>query len=324
MSQSFRVGTRGSALATTQTGWAAEHLAQLSGLAAETVLVKTEGDVVTGSLANLGGTGVFAAALRQHLLDGGCDLAVHSLKDLPTVQPEGLVLAAIPPREDVRDALCGRDGMTLDELPEGAKIGTGSPRRAAQLRAYRQDLVIVDIRGNVPTRLGRVKGVGDTLDDGSVGRATQGDLDAVILAAAGMRRLGLEKHITQYLDPSIMLPAPGQGALALETRTAGTDHAELDQALARFDDLHTRLQVEAERALLNALEAGCAAPIGALARVQENQLVLDAVACNPDGSEVMRRSAAAPLADAAAAQALGRELANGMLADGAAVIAGLA
>ncbi|WP_417372929.1 hydroxymethylbilane synthase [Glutamicibacter protophormiae] len=324
MTQSFRVGTRGSALATTQTGWAADQLAQLSGLEVDTVLVKTEGDVVTGSLANLGGTGVFAAALRQHLLDGGCDLAVHSLKDLPTVQPEGLVLAAIPPREDVRDALCGRDGMTLDELPEGAKIGTGSPRRAAQLRAYRQDLVIVDIRGNVPTRLGRVKGVGDTLDDGSVGRATQGDLDAVILAAAGMRRLGLEKHITQYLDPSIMLPAPGQGALALETRTAGTDHAELDRALARFDDLHTRLQVEAERALLNALEAGCAAPIGALARVQENQLVLDAVACNPDGSEVMRRSAAAPLADVAAAQALGRELANGMLADGAAVIAGLA
>ncbi|NAZ14505.1 hydroxymethylbilane synthase [Glutamicibacter soli] len=324
MTQSFRVGTRGSALATTQTGWAADQLAQLSGLEVDTVLVKTEGDVVTGSLANLGGTGVFAAALRQHLLDGGCGLAVHSLKDLPTVQPEGLVLAAIPPREDVRDALCGRDGMTLDQLPEGAKIGTGSPRRAAQLRAYRQDLVIVDIRGNVPTRLGRVKGVGDTHDDGSVGRATQGDLDAVILAAAGMRRLGLEQHITEYLDPSIMLPAPGQGALALETRTAGTGHAELDQALARFDDLHTRLQVEAERALLNQLEAGCAAPIGALASVQDGELVLDAVACNPDGSEVMRRSAKAPLADVAAAQALGRGLANGMLADGAAVVAGLA
>ncbi|MFJ2620567.1 hydroxymethylbilane synthase [Glutamicibacter sp. NPDC087344] len=324
MSEVFRVGTRGSALATTQTGWAAQQLAELSGLAVDTVLVKTEGDVVTGSLASLGGTGVFAAALRHHLVDGGCDLAVHSLKDLPTVQPEGLVLAAIPPREDVRDALCARDSLGLDQLPEGAMIGTGSPRRAAQLRAYRPDLNVVDIRGNVPTRLGRVKGVGDTHDDGSVGRATQGDLDAVILAAAGMRRLGLEQHITQYLDPSIMLPAPGQGALALETRTAGTGHPALDEALTRFDDLHTRLQVEAERALLNALEAGCAAPIGALARVEGELLILDAVACNPDGSQVMRRSAQAPLGDVAAARSLGRELAVGMLADGAAQVAGLA
>ncbi|GAA1413549.1 porphobilinogen deaminase 1 [Glutamicibacter uratoxydans] len=324
MSESFRVGTRGSALATTQTGWAADALAQLSGLEVDTVLVKTEGDVVTGSLATLGGTGVFAAALRQHLLDGGCDLAVHSLKDLPTAQPEGLVLAAIPEREDVRDALCSRDSLTLDELPEGSKIGTGSPRRAAQLRAYRKDLQIVDIRGNVPTRLGRVKGMGETHDDGSVGRSTQGDLDAVILAAAGMRRLGLEQHITQYLDPSIMLPAPGQGALALETRTAGSGHAKLDAALAQFDDLHTRLQVEAERSLLATLEAGCAAPIGALARVEGEQLVLDAVACNPDGSEVMRRSAAAPLGDVVAAKELGASLAVAMIADGAAVVAGLA
>ncbi|WP_313812635.1 hydroxymethylbilane synthase [Glutamicibacter sp.] len=324
MSETFRVGTRASALATTQTGWAADALAQISGLEVQTVLVKTEGDVVTGSLATLGGTGVFAAALRQHLLDAGCDLAVHSLKDLPTAQPEGLVLAAIPQREDVRDALCSRDALTLDQLPEGAKIGTGSPRRAAQLLAYRSDLQIVDIRGNVPTRLGRVKGVGDTLDDGSVGRATQGDLDAVILAAAGMRRLGLEKHITQYLDPGIMLPAPGQGALALETRTAGTGHEKLDAALEQFDDLHTRLQVQAERALLATLEAGCAAPIGALARVEGQELILDAVACNPDGSEVMRRSARTALGDVASAMELGRELATQMLADGAAVVAGLA
>lgn len=224
MSKSFRVGTRGSALATTQTGWAATRLAELSGLEVQTILVKTEGDVITGSLATLGGTGVFAAALRQRLLDSGCDLAVHSLKDLPTQQPEGLVLAAIPEREDVRDALCARDGLTLAQLPEGAKVGTGSPRRAAQLLAYRNDLQIVDIRGNVPTRLGRVKGTGDTHDDGSVGRSVQGDLDAVILAAAGMRRLGLEAHITEYLDPAIMLPAPGQGALALEVRSAGSGH----------------------------------------------------------------------------------------------------
>ncbi|CBT76366.1 MULTISPECIES: hydroxymethylbilane synthase [Glutamicibacter] len=324
MSESFRVGTRGSALATTQTGWAAQKLAGISGLDVETVLVKTEGDVVTGSLATLGGTGVFAAALRQHLLDAGCDLAVHSLKDLPTAQPEGLVLAAIPAREDVRDALCSRDSLGLDQLPHGAKIGTGSPRRAAQLLAYRSDFEIVDIRGNVPTRLGRVKGVGKTLDDGSVGRSTQGDLDAVILAAAGMRRLGLEDHITEYLDPSIMLPAPGQGALALETRSAGSGHQALDAALSQFDDAHTRMQVEAERALLSTLEAGCAAPIGALAHIDGDDLVLEAVACNPDGSETMRRSARIACSTTDAAQQLGRSLAQSMIADGAAVVAGLA
>lgn len=324
MTEAFRVGTRGSALATTQTGWAAQKLAGISGLAAQTVLVKTEGDVVTGSLATLGGTGVFAAALRQHLLDSGCDLAVHSLKDLPTAQPEGLVLASIPPREDVRDALCSRDSLGLGQLPQGAKIGTGSPRRAAQLLAYRSDFEIVDIRGNVPTRLGRVKGVGKTLDDGSVGRGTQGDLDAVILAAAGMRRLGLDKHITEYLDPSIMLPAPGQGALAMETRTAGTGHGALDAALAQFDDAATRMQVEAERALLSELEAGCAAPIGALAHIEGDELVLEAVACNPDGSQTMRRSARISCSTADAAQQLGRSLAQSMIADGAAVVAGLA
>jgi len=324
MSETFRVGTRGSALATTQTGWAATKLAEHSGLSVQTVLVKTEGDVVTGSLASLGGTGVFAAALRQHLLDSGCDLAVHSLKDLPTAQPEGLVLSCIPAREDVRDALCSHDGLGLDDLPQGAKVGTGSPRRGAQLLAHRPDLQIVDIRGNVPTRLGRVKGIGETLDDGSVGRGTQGDLDAVILAAAGMRRLGLERYITEYLDPSIMLPAPGQGALALETRTAGSGHEALDQALSAFDDEATRLQVVAERSLLSTLEAGCAAPIGALAHLEGNELVLEAVACNPDGSQTMRRSARIVADGIISAQQLGRELANAMIADGAAVIAGLA
>lgn len=323
MSQNFTVGTRGSALATTQTGWAAQKLAALSGLEANTVLVRTEGDVITGSLATLGGTGVFAAALRQHLLSEGCDLAVHSLKDLPTVQPDGLVLAAIPAREDVRDALCARDGLSLTDLPHGAKIGTGSPRRAAQLLAHRPDLQIVDIRGNVPTRLGRVKGVGQTLDDGSVGRNVQGDLDAVVLAAAGLHRLGMEKNITEYLDPSIMLPAPGQGALAVEVRSAGSGQRALDAALSEFDDAPTRLQVSAERALLNTLEAGCAAPIGALARLQGGQLVLEAVACKPDGSQIMRQSASSHAVDEASAIELGRSLARTMLENGAAAVAGL-
>jgi len=324
MSESFTVGTRGSALATTQTGWAAERLAELSGLGVDTVLVRTEGDVVTGSLATLGGTGVFAAALRQNLLDGGCDLAVHSLKDLPTVQPEGLVLAAIPAREDVRDALCARDGLTLAQLPDGAKVGTGSPRRAAQLLAHRPDLQIVDIRGNVPTRLGRVKGVGQTLDDGSVGRSVQGDLDAVILAAAGLRRLGMQRYVTEYLDPAIMLPAPGQGALAIEIRAAGSGRPALDAALEKFDDHDTRMQVSAERALLNALEAGCAAPIGALAHFEGGELVLEAVACKPDGTQIMRQSERAAAKDEAAAIELGRALALRMLDNGAAAVAGLA
>ena len=323
MSESFTLGTRGSALATTQTGWAAQKLAALSGLEANTVLVRTEGDVITGSLATLGGTGVFAAALRQHLLAAGCDLAVHSLKDLPTVQPEGLRLAAIPAREDVRDALCARDGLTLDQLPQGAKIGTGSPRRAAQLLNHRPDLEIVDIRGNVPTRLGRVKGMGATLDDGSVGRSVQGDLDAVILAAAGLHRLGMEKHITEYLDPAVMLPAPGQGALAVEVRSIGSGHPALDAALASFDDAPTRLQVSAERALLNALEAGCAAPIGALAHFVGEELVLEAVACKPDGTQVMRQSARLLVTAEADAIELGRSLARTMLDNGAAAVAGL-
>ncbi|GAB3619174.1 hydroxymethylbilane synthase [Glutamicibacter endophyticus] len=324
MSASFTVGTRASQLATTQTAWAADQLAQLSGLSVHTELVRTEGDVVTGPLSQLGGTGVFAAALRQHLLAGGCHLAVHSLKDLPTAQPEPLLIAAIPPREDVRDALCARDGLTLAQLPQGAKVGTGSPRRAAQLLAYRPDLKVVDIRGNVPTRLGRVAGVGDTHDDGSVGRSVQGDLDAVILAAAGLHRLGLGGHITDYLDPSIMLPAPGQGALAVEVRAGGTGLSELDAALTELDDHATRCEVTAERALLGTLEAGCAAPIGALAHFTEDTLVLEAVACDPAGTEVLRRSASAQVRTVAQAAELGAALAATLLADGAAELAGLA
>lgn len=319
----FRLGTRGSALALTQSTTVAKDLAAASNTGYEMIKVKTEGDVTTGSLSQLGGTGVFAAALRISLLQGGCDVAVHSLKDLPTTQPEGLLIAATPVRADVRDALCARDSLTLDTLPQGASVGTGSPRRAAQLRAARPDLVIVDVRGNVGTRLGRVAGSPEQVDDGGVGRVAQGDLDAVVLAAAGLERLGLAAHITEYLDPSIMLPAPGQGSLAVEVRSAGTGNAAVDAALELLDDTATRLAVTAERALLARLEAGCAAPIGALGRIEQDTLILDSVACAPDGSDTMRRSASTRELTVDGAVQLGITLAEQLLSEGAAELAGL-
>jgi hydroxymethylbilane synthase len=323
MSTGFRVGTRGSALAMTQTTTVATALAAGSGREYELVRVKTEGDVTTGPLSQLGGTGVFAAALRLSLLESGCDVAVHSLKDLPTAQPEGLVLAAIPARADVRDALCARDGLTLVALPEGASIGTGSPRRAAQLRAERPDLRIVDIRGNVGTRLGRVAGQAPPAHDGGVGHGIQGDLDAVVLAAAGLERLGMAEHITEYLDPSVMLPAAGQGALAVEVRAAGTGNPAVDAALEDLDDADTRLAVTAERALLARLEAGCAAPVGALARVAGDSLRLEAVVCSPEGVDTIRRTATSNVLTVEGAGALGVALADQLLGEGAAELAGL-
>lgn len=319
----FRLGTRGSALALTQSTTVANDLAAASNTNYELIKVKTEGDVTTGPLSQLGGTGVFAAALRLSLLQGGCDVAVHSLKDLPTTQPQGLSIAATPVRADVRDALCARDGLTLATLPHGASVGTGSPRRSAQLRAARPDLVIVDIRGNVGTRLGRVAGSPEQVDDGGVGRTAQGDLDAVVLAAAGLERLGLAAHITEYLDPAVMLPAPGQGSLAVEVRSAGAGNAEVDAALERLDDLDTRLAVTAERALLARLEAGCAAPIGALGRIRNGTLILDSVACAPDGSDTMRRTESTRELSINGATQLGIALAEKLLEDGAAELAGL-
>ncbi|MGP5226580.1 MULTISPECIES: hydroxymethylbilane synthase [Micrococcaceae] len=319
----FRVGTRGSALAMTQTTTVAEALSAASGQGHELIRVKTEGDVTSGPLSQLGGTGVFAAALRMSLLEGGCDVAIHSLKDLPTAQPEDLVIAATPVRVDVRDALCARDGLRLDQLPPGSRIGTGSPRRGAQLKAARPDLQIVGIRGNVGTRLGRVAGSATPEDDGGVGRGVQGDLDAVVLAAAGLERLGLGEHITEYLDPEIMLPAPGQGSLAVEVRAGGTGNSEVDAALKVLDDPETRMTITAERALLGRLEAGCSAPIGALARIVDGELRLDSVACAPDGSDWIRRSATTERLDIEGAQAVGIALAEELLDAGAARMAGL-
>ncbi len=238
----LRLGTRASTLAVTQSTHVAEALMAL-GHEVELVRITTRGDKMRGSLIALAGIGVFAAELRAALLDGECDFAVHSLKDLPVERVPGLVIAAVPEREDPRDALCARDDLRLVELPLNARVGTGSPRRVAQLRGIRPDLEYVDIRGNIETRLSRV---------------APGDLDAVVLAAAGLNRLGLEGRITELLD---LLPSPGQGALALECRE---DNSEVLEALAALEDEDTRTAVTAERELLRALGGGCAAPIGAL------------------------------------------------------------
>ncbi|KAD4060467.1 hydroxymethylbilane synthase [Arthrobacter yangruifuii] len=303
------IGTRGSALAVTQTTTVAEALAALGGFEIDLVRVRTEGDVNRAALSQIGGTGVFVAALRESLLRGDCDVAVHSLKDLPTAPADGLVLGAIPERVDVRDVLCARDGLTLAQLPAGAKIGTGSPRRAAQLRAARPDLEIVDIRGNVDTRLGRVAGLVE---------GAPGDLDAVVLAAAGLARLGRLNMVSEYIDPAVMLPAPGQGALAVECRAADAgDDGQLAKALAAYDHPDSRLTVAAERAMLGRLEAGCTAPVGALARVGSDGITLEAVVCSDDGTRLMRRTAVTAERTEDAARALGRQVAEELLAAGA-------
>lgn len=282
-SRRLRLGTRGSRLALAQSGQVAEALRQAAGgggaagggpggLGIDLVTVRTDGDGDRTPLRQLGGVGVFAARLRHALLDGEVDLVVHSFKDLPTQPVKGLEVICVPAREDPRDALCARDGLTLAALPEGARVGTGSPRRAAQLLAARPDLEVVDLRGNVPTRLARVRGleaVGVGTDEPvAPSRAdAAGDLDAVILALSGLRRLGLEHCASEVLNLETMLPAPAQGALAVEAR-AGEDCAELAQAVAVLDDEPTRLAVTAERALMARLGAGCAAPVGAWAHLR--------------------------------------------------------
>lgn len=300
MSRVLRLGTRASALATTQSGHVAEMLRAL-GHEVELVLVSTEGDVNRAPLAQMGGTGVFVSALRDALLDGSVDIAVHSLKDLPTTPQDGIALAAIPEREDVRDVLVARDGLTLGELPAGSRVGTGSPRRAAQLAALGLGLEIVAIRGNVDTRIGKVR---------------NGELDAVVLAHAGLNRLGRGAEATEALDPIQMLPAPGQGALAIECRS---DDTSLVEMLGELDHAPTRAAVTCERQVLASLEAGCSAPLGALAEVVEgdegDELWIRAVALSEDGARTVRMSATGSPEDAVG---VGARLGSAMLAEGAA------
>jgi hydroxymethylbilane synthase len=321
VSDGFSIGTRGSDLARTQTGHVAAALTAAGAGEARETVVRTEGDVVTGPLATLGGTGVFAAALRQQVLEGTVQVAVHSLKDLPVAQPEGLVIAAVPERADVRDVLVARDDFTLDTLPTGAHVGTGSPRRAAQLLAARPDLNVHGVRGNVPTRLRRVKGMSVAHPDlGSVGRENEGDLDAVVLAGSGLDRLGLGHLVTERIDPHVMLPAPGQGALAVEVSQDTVDTpSALTSALQAVEHAPTRLAVTAERALLATLEGGCAAPIGALAVMgAKGSMKLDATVVSPGGSRALRRHSAGVVLDTEQAARLGERLAEELLHSGAA------
>jgi hydroxymethylbilane synthase len=299
MSAPIRLGTRASALATTQSRWVADRLARALGREVELVEISTDGDRDPQPLAQLGGTGVFVSALREALLEGRIDVAVHSLKDLPTGPAAGVALAAVPLREDPRDVVVARDGLTLGELPAGSRIGTGSPRRAAQLHALGLGLEIADIRGNVDTRISKVR---------------EGTYDAVVLARAGLARLGRLEEATEVLDPLQMLPAPGQGALAVETREGD----DLARDVATLDDARTRAAVTAERAVLATLEGGCAAPIGALAEVVEGEegeeLWVRAIALSPDGSLAVRMSATGDPTDAAG---VGHRLAEQMLDEGA-------
>jgi hydroxymethylbilane synthase len=298
----LRLGTRASQLALTQSQLVADALSSASGVPVQLVHVSTYGDRSTEAIAQLGGTGVFVSALRDALHAGTVDLAVHSFKDLPTAPTPGLTVAAVPAREDPRDVLVARDGLTLGELPPGARIGTGAPRRMAQLRALGLGLEIVPIRGNVDTRMGKV---------------ASGELDAVVLARAGLARIGRLAAVTEVLDPIQVLPAPAQGALAVECRR---DDARVRELLAALDDPAARACVAAERAVLAALEAGCSAPVAAHAELTEAEdgsaeLWLRASVTAIDGSDSVRDSISGP---ADQAESLGRQLAAELLDRGAA------
>ncbi|MGI8308725.1 hydroxymethylbilane synthase [Saccharopolyspora sp. ASAGF58] len=308
MNKTLRIGTRGSALAMAQSSQVAEEL-EKAGYPTQLVTVSTPGDRSMAPIAEIG-VGVFTSALREALAAGEVDVAVHSYKDLPTEPDPRLSLAAVPVREDPRDALVARDGLTLGELPPGSIVGTGSPRRASQLRALGLGLEVRSIRGNVDTRLRKV---------------TDGELDAVVLARAGLARVGRLAVITETLDPLQMLPAPAQGALAVECRVDDVDTEHLLQSV--LDDQASRAAVAAERAMLSALEAGCSAPVGALAEVVDD--------LDEDGRVALRLSVRGVVAtdddqlvrasitgETTAADQLGRELAAQLIEARAALLSG--
>lgn len=326
----LRVGTRGSVLALAQSNQVAQAvIAAVGEGSVELVRIRTEGDVNRGALATIGGTGVFVTAVREALLAGRVDLAVHSFKDLPTTPADGVTLSAVPPRGDPADALCARDGLTLAGLPAAARVGTGSPRREAQILLLRSDLRVVAVRGNVGTRLAGVR---------------QGELDAVMLAAAGLRRLGLDRAITELFDPLRFLPAPGQGALAVECRAG--ESPWFAAGLAQLDDPAGRWAAIAERAVLAGLEAGCSAPVSALGRFAEQDrwvgpdpaasqidgsapkktptqpptLTLTAQVTAANGSRCLRREGVGTVTDDGSAFAIGERIAGELLDAGAATL----
>jgi hydroxymethylbilane synthase len=286
------IGSRGSQLALWQARWIQTQLEKF-GLECRLEIIRTTGDKITDvALSKVGTKGLFTKEIEEALLAGTIDLAVHSLKDMPTDLPTGLTLAAIPEREDPRDALVG---ARLADLAKGARVGTSSLRRSAQLRSVRPDLEMENIRGNVDTRLRKLD---------------EKQYDAIVLASAGLRRLGWESRITELLDPSVMCPAVGQGALAVETRDDGGQAQEISK---RLDHRESRIAVTAERAVLAALGGGCQVPIGAYATVEDGRIHLQAVIVSPDGREVIGLKASGAAGDAAS---IGRALGNQLLAEG--------
>ena len=293
----LRIGTRGSLLAKWQAEFVRKQLFQATGFEAEIVIIKTAGDKMQQApLTQIGGKGVFIKELEEALLDEAIDLAVHSVKDVPTETPSRLCFPAVCRRDDVRDCLVSANGATLANLRQGARVGTSSLRRQAQLRHIRPDLDIRELRGNVDTRLRKVE---------------SGEYQAILLAKAGLDRLGLSQRITEILSPDLCMPAVGQGAIAVETRLKDTEAAD---ALAKLDDAETRTAIIAERALLGALHGGCQVPIGAWARVERGELLLEACVCSVDGVHYVKQRATAPPEQAAQ---LGEHMARLLMEAGA-------
>jgi hydroxymethylbilane synthase len=278
----LRIGTRGSLLAKWQAEFVRKQLFAGAGIEAEIIIIKTSGDKLqTSPLSQIGGQGIFVKELEEALLEETIDLAVHSVKDVPTDTPSRLMFPAVCRREDVRDCLVGANGATLATLRQGARVGTGSLRRQAQLRRLRPDLDVRDLRGNVDTRLRKVE---------------SGEYEAVMLAKAGLDRLGLNNRITETMDPEVFLPAVGQGCVAVECRLRDTEASELASGL---DDAETRTAIIAERSLLSALQGGCQVPMGAWARMERGELVLEACVCSVDGVQYVKQRATAPPEQAA-------------------------
>jgi hydroxymethylbilane synthase len=298
MKNSLRIGTRGSQLALWQARWVQQAIEkQWPETRTELTIIKTTGDKITDvPLAKVGGKGLFVKEIEEALMDGRIDLAVHSMKDMPAELPHGLCISAVPERENPLDALISNNNVPLDQLPRGARVGTSSLRRASQLLHRRPDLKIRTLRGNLDTRLKKLSG---------------GDLDAIVLAAAGLRRLGLGHLITTVLEPDIMLPAVGQGALCIESRT---HDSSTSQIVTGLDHAATHLAVIAERALLHRLEGGCQVPIAAFATLENEQLELTGLVAEVDGSNLIQETASGPCDQAAA---LGIDLAKALIARGA-------
>lgn len=301
MENKIVIGTRGSQLALWQANWVKSELERLhTGVTCELLVIKTKGDkILDVPLAKVGGKGLFVKEIEEALLDGRIDMAVHSMKDMPADLPEGLKIGAIPEREDPRDALISKNGLTFENLPQGARVGTSSLRRSAQLLAKRPDLQIETLRGNIDTRLRKV---------------TEGDLDAIILAAAGLKRLGLGEHITECLAPELMLPAVGQGALCIESREKDD---RIDAALAPLNHMPTRVTVLAERAFLNTLEGSCQIPVGAFAETDGKDVTIRGLVAEVDGSRILMEQ---ETAENAQGQALGVTVAERLKEAGAADI----